>query len=79
MAELPNDSIGDVAAWGLTPREASRYFGRLSEYHAKRARRFADEAVRLAHKASSGVKVAFILVGAAAALQIAAAIVRLAS
>ncbi|GIF08694.1 hypothetical protein [Actinoplanes siamensis] len=44
----PNDSRGDVQAWGLTHVQAARYHARLGTYHARQARHYADKAVRSA-------------------------------
>lgn len=43
-----NDSLGDVANWGLNGAQAARYHSRLSRMHADQSQRFAAKVTRLA-------------------------------
>lgn len=69
MDSFPNTARGDVAYWGLTPRQAMHYYSRLARMHADKATYFADLSVAYANKAviASRVGVGFGALGFVAA------------
>lgn len=55
--EHPNTAVGDVAYWGLTSAQATRYHSRLTRMHADACGRFADLAVMRARKAEIAARI----------------------
>jgi hypothetical protein len=48
----PNDTEGDVAAWGLTPKQRIRYYRRLIGHNRAILQRMEEDAERLDQLAS---------------------------
>jgi hypothetical protein len=61
VTDYPNDSCGDVEAWGLTHAQAANYHARLSTFWAKRSVHHADLAVHYANRAVQLSKVSAAL------------------
>lgn len=65
----PNDSVGDVQAWGLTRPQAVRYHARLARMYADKSQEYAARATRYGAVAIWLSIVALVLIGLTAAIR----------
>ena len=75
MHDQPGTNRDDVAYWGLTHAQAAHHDWRVSDYHAKQARRFADIAIDSARKAEIGCWVSGALIAVVLVLRVVAMVI----